>query len=283
MVAVIQTYQKYKNEVEKFLLDNIENNILLTLEETNLEDFFNTFSSLQLLYVADEHYNQSTPSFSRTRKDPSNIGKSRMSFIKNKKLNDKGSYVSSPYICSITGNTIITVVTKVEKKYLVMDFNLTQLLNGLGYVNNVLLFTKMTTSIYAVIGVGLIALSFVLIFYSFFSFSSYIFESGSLIEITFKAIISLTLSLAVFDLGKNLLAHEVVFKDSSPEEHSDNKMFIKFLISIITALSIEALMLVLKISLTKNYADMTYAVWLILGVSVMIAALALFYKMTKKG
>ncbi|MDQ7068284.1 MAG: PDC sensor domain-containing protein [Sulfurimonas sp.] len=283
MVAVIQTYQKYKNEVEKFLLDNIENNILLTLEETNLEDFFNTFSSLQLLYVADEHYNQSTPSFSRTRKDPSNIGKSRMSFIKNKKLNDKGSYVSSPYICSITGNTIITVVTKVEKKYLVMDFNLTQLLDGLGYVNNVLLFTKMTTSIYAVIGVGLIALSFVLIFYSFFSFSSYIFESGSLIEITFKAIISLTLSLAVFDLGKNLLEHEVVFKDSSPEEHSDNKMFIKFLISIITALSIEALMLVLKISLTKNYADMTYAVWLILGVSVMIAALALFYKMTKKG
>jgi len=95
--------------------------------------------------------------------------------------------------------------------------------------------------------------------YSFASFGSYILYNGDLIEITFKAIISLTLGLAVFDLGKNLIEHEVVFKENNSHEKSGSKMFIKFLISIITALSIEALMLVLKISLTKEYSDMTYA------------------------
>lgn len=102
-----------------------------------------------------------------------------------------------------------------------------------------------------------------------------------MIEITFKAIISLTLGLAVFDLGKNLIEHEVVFKENNSHEKSGSKMFIKFLISIITALSIEALMLVLKISLTKEYSDMTYALYLIAGTSLMIISLSIFYKMSK--
>ena len=135
--------------------------------------------------------------------------------------------------------------------------------------------------IYATIGYGLSILSFILITYSFASFGSYILYNGDLIEITFKAIISLTLGLAVFDLGKNLIEHEVVFKENNSHEKSGSKMFIKFLISIITALSIEALMLVLKISLTKEYSDMTYALYLIAGTSLMIISLSIFYKMSK--
>jgi uncharacterized membrane protein YuzA (DUF378 family) len=90
------------------------------------------------------------------------------------------------------------------------------------------------------------------------------------------------LGLAVFDLGKNLLEHEVIYKGNNPNQKNDSTMFIKFIISIITALSIEALMLVLKISLTKEYHDLVYAVYLIVGVSLMIATLGFFHSFSKK-
>jgi len=282
MIGVITIYQEHKQEIENFILNNINNNGIISLDNHSLEVFFKTFNSLQLLYVTDENYKQNTPNFARIKKDVSHIGTNRSAIFKTKKFDANGEYISSPYICSITGNTIITAIKKINNNYLVMDFNLIELLEELGYVTHALFFTKSNKFIYGLIGYGLTMLSIILIFYSFISFGSYIFYEASMIETTFKSIISLTLGLAVFDLGKNLLEHEVIYKNNHSHEKSDSKMFIKFLISIITALSIEALMLVLKISLTKNYSDMIHAVYLIGGVSLMIATLSIFYKATKK-
>ncbi len=279
MISIIKAYQEHKRDIEKFIIDNINHNGITDLNHTNLERFFQTFKSLQTLYVTNKNYHQNTPSFSRDYKDIEYIGTNRSSIFKTKKLNENGEYISSPYICSVTGKTIITIIKKIDNNYLVMDFNLIALLEELGYVTHALFFIKSNKFIYGLIGYGLTLLSFILILYSFVSF---LFYEGTLIETTFKSIISLTLGLAVFDLGKNLLEHEVVYKNNSPHEKSESKMFIKFLISIITALSIEALMLVLKISLTKNYSDILNAVYLIGGVSLMIATLSLFYKFTSK-
>jgi len=281
MVSLIKAYQEHKGDIERFIMDNIHHNGIVSLTNDSLEGFFKTFKSLQLLYVTDENYQQSSPSFVRYSKDINRVGTNRSTIFKTKKLNKNGEYISSPYICSVSGKTIITVIKRVNKNYLVMDFNLVELLEELGYVTHALFFIKSNKFIYGLIGYGLTILSLILIVYSFISFSAYIFNSASLIETTFKSIISLTLGLAVFDLGKNLLEHEVIYKNNHPHEKSESKMFIKFLISIITALSIEALMLVLKISLTKNYSEILYAVYLIGGVSLMIATLALFYKNTK--
>ena len=282
MVSIIASYQEHQKEIEKFILDNVYNNGVISLDNSSLEEFFKTFKSLQLLYVTDDKYQQNSPNFARVSKDISRIGTNRTALFKTKKLNENGEYLSSPYICSISGNTIITAIKKVDDNYLVMDFNLVELLEELGYITHAMFFTKSNKFIYGLIGYGLTLLSIILIAYSFISFGSYFFGNGSMIEVTFKSIISLTLGLAVFDLGKNLLEHEVIFKNNHSHHKSDSKMFIKFLISIITALSIEALMLVLKISLTKNYADMLYALYLIGGVSIMIGALSLFYKVAKK-
>ena len=282
MISLVKTYEEHKSEIERFIIDNIQNNGVISLDNETLEGFFQTFNALQLLYVTDENYRQKSPTFSRGVKDVSRIGANRSALFKTKRLNKEGEYISSPYICSITGKTIITTIKKVGNNYLVMDFNLIELLEELGYVTHALFFTRFNKTVYGLIGYGLTTLSMILVLYSFISFGSYLFYDASLIETTFKAIISLTLGLAVFDLGKNLLEHEVVYKDNHPHKKSDSKMFIKFLISIITALSIEALMLVLKISLTKNYSDMQHAVYLIGGVSLMIATLALFYKFTQK-
>ena len=279
MISLIKAYQQHKNVIERFIIDNVNHNDIVELDHESLERFFQTFKSLKLLYVTNENYHQNSPSFSRDHKDKSFIGTNRTALFKTKKFNENGEYISSPYISSLTGKTIITFIKKVGNSYLVMDFGLVDLLEELGYVTHALFFTRSNKFIYGLIGYGLTLLSVILVIYSF---ASFLFFDSSLIETTFKSIISLTLGLAVFDLGKNLLEHEVVYKDNSPHEKSDSKMFIKFLISIITALSIEALMLVLKISLTKNYDDILNAVYLISGVSLMIATLALFYKFTAK-
>jgi hypothetical protein len=282
MISLVKIYKEHQKDIERFIRDNIHNNGVVSLDNNSLEGFFKTFKSLQLLYVTNNNYQQNSPSFSRVSKDISHIGSNRSTLFKTKKINEKGEYISSPYICTVTGNTIITTIKKVEDNYLVMDFNLITLVEELGYVTHAQFFTRFNKFIYGLIGYGLTALSAILIFYSFIAFGSYIFHDASLIQVTFKSIISLTLGLAVFDLSKNLLEHEVVYKNNHPHEKNDSKMFIKFLISIITALSIEALMLVLKISLTKNYSDMIYAVYLIGGVSLMIATLALFYRFSSK-
>jgi hypothetical protein len=192
-----------------------------------------------------------------------------------------GSYISAPYISISTGSTVITVIEKINENYLVMDFELTALLEELGYITHGHLFIKTNKFMYASMGYGLYLLSSILILYSILIFGSYIlYYDASLIEATFKSIVSITLGLAIFDLGKNLLEHEVIFRDEIKKNNS-SEIFIKFLISIIIALSIEALIFVFKIILSKTYSDMIYAVYLIGGVSILIAALSLFSKFTR--
>ena len=282
MISLVKIYQEHQKDIQHFIIDNIHNNGIGSLENSDLEGFFKTFKSLQLLYLTDENYQQSSPNFSRISTDISRISTNRSYIFKKRTLNEDGEYISSPYICSKSGNLILTVIKKIDEKYLVMDFNLVELLEELGFVTHALFFTKFNKLIYGLIGYGLAFLSSILIFYAIVSFYDYFMDSISLIDASFKSIISLTLGLAVFDLGKNLLEHEVIYKGNNPNQKNDSTMFIKFIISIITALSIEALMLVLKISLTKEYHDMIYAVYLIAGVSFMIATLGFFYSFSKK-
>jgi hypothetical protein len=202
MINQIKTYQQHRDDIEKFIIDNICNNGVVTLDNATLEGFFKTFKSLQLLYVTDENYQQKSATFARVSKDVTSIGTNRSTLFKTKKLNEDGEYISSPYICSVSGKTIITTIKKIKDSYLVMDFNLIELLEELGYVTDATFFTKSNKFMYGVIGYGLTILSAILIFYSLILFASYIMHDASLIDTTFKSIISLTLGLAVFDLGK---------------------------------------------------------------------------------
>jgi hypothetical protein len=236
MISLVKVYQEHKKDIEHFIIDNIHNNGIATLENSSLEGFFKTFKSLQLLYLTDENYQQSSPNFSRISTDISRISTNRSYIFKKRTLNEDGEYISSPYICSKSGNLILTVIKKIKEKYLVMDFNLVELLEELGFVTHALFFTKFNKFIYGLIGYGLAFLSSILIFYAIVSFYDYFMDSISLIDASFKSIISLTLGLAVFDLGKNLLEHEVIYKGNNPNQKNDSTMFIKFIISIITAL-----------------------------------------------
>lgn len=283
MLEIIKIYKEHKQEIENFIITNLRNNNIVCNDNKTLDTFFKTFKSLQLLYVVDKDYKQVSPSFSKKSTNFDRIGRNRKAFFQNKKLDLNGEYISAPYTCSVTGNTIITAIKKVnEEYYIVMDYNLIELLEDLGYVTNAVIFNKINKIAYSIIGYGLIFLSLLLTIYVFISFFLYIVNELSFIHTTFKAIISLTLSLAIFDLGKNLLEHEVVYKNHQNEKEEESKLFTKFLISIITALSIESLLLVLKSGLTKDYSNIDYAVYLIIAISFMIISLGVFFKFTQQ-
>ncbi len=139
-------------------------------------------------------------------------------------------------------------------------------------------FDFMTKSIYALIGYSLSLFALILIFYAIYNFINHsVDEDISIFQLIFKSTIALTLGLAIFDLAKNLLEHEVVYKGQFENESGSHRLLEKFLISIIIALSIEALMTVFKIAL-MNYKDIVFAVYLIVAISIMIVSLSFFHK-----
>lgn len=93
----------------------------------------------------------------------------------------------------------------------------------------------------------------------------------------FKATILLTLSLAIFDLVKAIFEEEVLGKEKKEGAGEGHQTMIRFLGSIIIALSIEALMLVFKFALTDP-AQLEYAVYLIAAVSLLLVSLSVYVK-----
>lgn len=93
----------------------------------------------------------------------------------------------------------------------------------------------------------------------------------------FKATILLTLSLAIFDLVKAIFEEEVLGKEKKEGSGDGHQTMIRFLGSIIIALSIEALMLVFKFALTDP-AQLLYAVYLIGGVALLLVSLSVYIK-----
>lgn len=96
----------------------------------------------------------------------------------------------------------------------------------------------------------------------------------------FKATILLTLSLAIFDLVKAIFEEEVLGKEKKGDETGGHQTMVRFLGSIIIALSIEALMLVFKFALTDP-SMLLYAVYLLAGVSLLLVSLSLYMKFSR--
>lgn len=98
----------------------------------------------------------------------------------------------------------------------------------------------------------------------------------------FKATILLTLSLAIFDLVKAIFEEEVLGKEKHDSSSHGHQTMIRFLGSIIIALSIESLMLVFKFALTDP-SKLIYAVSLIGGVTALMIGLSIYIKFNKIG
>lgn len=282
MQEFISLYNEYQSEIEKFLIETIRNNgQLMQNRPEGLQRFFQLLSSLELVYITDEHFVQRSPNIYKNRLDDRAVGKNRDYLVSKVLPKEQNVSISEPYVSSATGEVCVTVMFYSDGEYTFFDFNLTELLCHFGLVERHALFNRVSKGFYLGIGVSLVFFSVMSIGYAFYDYFAQLLQPQHYsLESVFKPIVALTMGLAIFDLAKTLLEREVFFKAYS-DKKDESRLLTKFLIAIIIALSIEALMVVFKTAL-NDPSQMLYALYLIIGVTLIILSLALYIKLVVK-
>ena len=203
-------------------------------------------------------------------------------------MKERRCTITDPYPSLITNNLTVTVSQPIfdengEIKFVAcLDMSLDAVVRigePKSITNIATNISRITYSLFSV-ALGIVALLL------FFKAIQAFFVNG--LDITtieskdiFSATILLTLSLAIFDLVKTLFEEEVIGKTHSDKSYTIHKTMVRFLGSIIIALSIEALMLVFKFAMTDPN-KILHAIYLIGGVALLIISLGLYIYLTTK-
>ena len=240
------------------------------------------------VYLLDNRGVQVTPTYTQDEKIEDDIGKIRAHrAYYYRAVREERCTITDPYPSLITQELTVTASTPIfdEKGKLTyvacLDMPLDEVLK-ISHLNTFdTAFSKLFKFSYATFSFALIAVALLLFINGVGSFFkgdiSFLHIS---IEDMFKATILLTLSLAIFDLAKTLIEEEVLGQHKEHDISGPHKTMVKFLGSIIIALSIEALMLVFKFAITDP-DKLVYAIMIIGGVSLLLVSLAIYIKFTK--
>ena len=284
MKEFLETYNNNQEDIEYFLQESIKNLGNLSIyEKSKFKHLYNLFPSLELVYIVDKNTKQQiSPNIAKNKEDSIGEGKNRSHLISKLHFTENNIAFSKPYISSATRSSCVTVSVKEGDKIYFLDFRIEILLEKLNLLELNRNFHTVTKGFYVLAGFTLMVLSFFTIIFSLYDFMVYLFTKTDLsLEMIFKPIIALTLGIAIFDLAKTILEQEVFFKSYSKNSEVETKMLTKFLITIIIALSIEALIVVFKIAI-DNYDHMIHAFYLIAGIAVILISLTIFIHYSRK-
>ncbi|MDD5053386.1 MAG: hypothetical protein PHO27_11695 [Sulfuricurvum sp.] len=283
MKQMMQIYRTNREAVEGFLLTTISDNPQHDFDDLQVRKFFKRLPCLTDMYLMDEKGEQITPTWRRNDHDVSLKGSDRSYFINRIQFDDKGNYISSPYICANSGQPKVSVARKyTDGKIAVFDLDLVAVLGKMHLIDTNRLISKLSVSVYALLGGGLVLLALFLGIYGLIGFVKAIMYYGDeTLHYVFKSIIGITLAIAIYDLAKTILEQEVFYRSLTLEEGSEYKTLTKFLTSIIIALSIESLMVVFKVAI-DDIRNMNYAFYLISGVGILIISMAILNFVSRK-
>ncbi|MFA9373058.1 hypothetical protein [Poseidonibacter sp.] len=284
MKEFLEIYNQHKEEIEFFLQESIKNiGNLSSQKNQNFEELFRIFPSLELVYLVNKTTKlQVSSNYYRQSIDTKAKDKNRAYLISKLEFKDTNMAFSKPYISSATRSNCITVTIKENDEIVFLDFKIDILLEKLNLIELHKPFHTVTKGFYVVAGFSMMILAMLTILFSLYDFAYYVFAKGDIsLEMIFKPIIALTLSIAIFDLAKTILEQEVFFKSYSRNSRVETKVLTKFLSTIIIALSIEALIVVFKIAL-NNYESMINAFYLIAGIALILISLTTFIYFSNK-
>ena len=276
MKVVINLYKRHQVTVDNYITTAIKNAPRDYIEHA--DQILKKYTFFELLYSVDQRYRQVSPAICRKKREDLNVGSDKSHYFTKLELDEDGFYISNPYIHYRTGKASITVVRKVDGIYYVFDCDLITVLEDLRLIQFNSAHHKFKQAVY-MFGSGLlVAIALALLLYGGYKFVMTFFGTHTdFLQDIFKAIIAATLGIAIFDLAKQIIEHEVIFHTFTHDESREYKVLGKFLVSIIIALLIETLMVVFKIAL-NDYKDMQAAFFLLIGTTAMFVGLAYFYK-----
>ncbi|HIC12852.1 MAG TPA: hypothetical protein EYO75_05705 [Sulfurimonas sp.] len=239
------------------------------------------------VYLLNAQGVQVTPTYAGSKEISQDIGKIRADrAYYYRAVREERCTITDPYPSLITGNLTVTASAPIfsetgELKYVAcLDMPFEGVLKISHMNTQDIMFARIFKFTYAVFAFSLMAIALLLFTHAIQDFFTqkiglYILS----IDAMFKATILLTLSLAIFDLAKTLIVEEVLGQHKENNISGPHKTMVKFLGSIIIALSIEALMLVFKFAITDPNKLM-YAIYIIIGVAILITSLAIYIKFT---
>lgn len=280
MQNLVTLYERNRPLIEKFIASSLKRAHLKNITSNSYTLLKESFPSLELIYACDKDMDQISANFGDKIDDETRIGENR-AYLLDLEQFDGEFFATEPYISSLTGTLCITVIFRYGENYLFLDFKLRSLLERFHLIEGNSAFRMLSRISYGIIGGGLLLFGLFVVFYGIGSFIHYLFSDAEMnLEIVFKPVIALTLGLAVFDLGKTIYEQEVIPRTQKISEVFNPKSLVTFMVSIIIALLIEALLIVFKISI-NDYKDLHYAAALILALSALLYVFSKFITPTK--
>lgn len=240
------------------------------------------------VYLLDSRGVQITPTFTAVSQKDEDAGRIRADrAYYYRAVKEARCTITDPYPSLITGELCITASQPIydehgELKYVAcLDMPLEEIIK----ISRSTVFDKFFSAVfkyaYAMFSFALMAVALLLFFKGVQSFFIYeISPDHFKIKDVFEATILLTLALAIFDLAKTLIEEEILGRNKENSISGPHKTMVRFLGSIIIALSIEALMLVFKSAITDPQ-QLVYAMYIIAGVATLLVTLAVYIKFTK--
>ncbi|QKF65907.1 putative membrane protein [Arcobacter venerupis] len=285
MKEFFETYIQHQEDIEYFLQESLKNSgDLSNHKKIDFKQLYKIFPYLELIYIVNKDTKiQTSNNFYKYKIDENAMGKDRSHLISKLHFKESNIAFSPPYISSATSSNCVTVSIKEGDEIFFLDFQIDILLQKLNLIELNKPFHSITKAFYIIAGFSMMVLALITIIFSLYDFIAYLFSIHDLsLEMIFKPIIALTLSIAIFDLAKTILEQEVFFKSYSKNSKLETKILTKFLTTIIIALSIEALIVVFKIAI-NDYDQMINAFYLIAGIALILISLTVFiFYSTKK-
>ncbi|CAA6806924.1 MAG: N-linked glycosylation glycosyltransferase PglG [uncultured Sulfurovum sp.] len=243
----------------------------------------------EVFYAVDGNGVQISTNVSKNKKlhgEREGIDRSERAYFY-KTVAEKRCVLTDPYPSLATNNMVITASFPVynddaELLYILcLDITLENILKMVHPSSVDSTFGIYSKFVYACFSFALLLVSLLLFVKGLSSFLGLGLHVDTIdINEMFKATILLTLALAIFDLVKAIFEEEVLGKEKKEGAGDGHQTMIRFLGSIIIALSIEALMLVFKFAITEP-EKLISAVYLILGVTSLMIGLSIYIKVNK--
>lgn len=294
---LLRKYDEYQPQIERLLSSIVTAFMPQKLEadeeqlHKTVERLHKSYPFVELIYCLDEHGIQTTISAAAPDIDDSKrtepglrSDRSNRAYYTKAVKNDKVSTVTSPYLSNATHQLAISAVqryTTLEDKigFLVINFNLEKLvtfLNGDELRRRVHPFFQV---IYAIIGVMLVMVAGLLLFYAGKAMFDVVHEHIKATTQIFEVVILVTLGLAIFDLGKTILEEEVLLHKDIHHEGSTRRTISRFMSAIVIAVSIESLLLMFK-SLLGDATHLNSAVLMLVAAVALLVGLGIYLKLT---
>ena len=246
---------------------------------------------LEAAYILDAAGNQVTPTYLKSGKKEEEIGESRSTrAYYYRAMHERRCTITDPYPSLLNDELTVTASEPIfdehgEIVYVAcIDMPLAEVLKIAHPMALESAAGRFFRVAYGAFTVVLALVSLLLFVKGIEGFLSYGMGHYDRIEIKdiFEATILLTLSLAILDLVKTLFEEEVLGRPKSDPSSSIHKTMVRFLGSIIIALSIEALMLVFKFAMTEPHM-LVNAIYIIGGVAMLLVGLAIYIRFTNLG